>query len=550
MVGVALVSGPACNALFGVDELCFDCGGSTTSAGGAGAGSQGGGGTGGTVGPCQPGTTRPCYDGLPGTEGVGPCRGGIETCGDDGETWSGCQGEVIPQTEDCHSEQDEDCNGYGCGETVWSLVFGDGADEEARRVVVDEFGRAIVGGAFGGSMVVGSGTIGPAEGQYDPFLLAVLPDGVPLEGRAFAGLGRNALEGLALDGEGNILIAGGNSGTLDFGFGPLVASGGDGYIAKLDPLGQPLWSVAFGGNGTDEAQDVGVLPGGDVIVAGYFDNSANFAGTVLTGAANDAVLARLDGTSGVPVWVHSHGSAGSQIPIDLAVGGDGNSVVCGYFENTLSFGGANLVSAGNSDVFVVKLDGNGAEIWSHRYGGAGDQRAFRVATDSQNSVVLVGSFAHDITFGVDTLTATANRTGFVAKLSSAGAPQWSMAFGEGDQALGLGVAIDGQDNLWLSGVFEGTVDFGGGALSGTAGQPNLFVAKLAPDGSHLHSRAFAIVDYPGSAPFNFWNFWNDIAVDSAGFAVVTGYFHTEIDFAPAEHLSSGGADIFVAKLAP
>jgi hypothetical protein len=60
--------------------------------------------------PCQPGLTQACYDGRPGTEGVGPCRGGTRTCSSDG-VWGPCQGQVIPQLEICDNGIDDDCNG-------------------------------------------------------------------------------------------------------------------------------------------------------------------------------------------------------------------------------------------------------------------------------------------------------------------------------------------------------------------------------------------------------------------------------------------------------
>jgi hypothetical protein len=61
---------------------------------------------------CTEGDTRPCYSGPAGTEGVGICAGGTETCGTNGE-WSGaCDGEVLPATgEQCTNTLDDDCDG-------------------------------------------------------------------------------------------------------------------------------------------------------------------------------------------------------------------------------------------------------------------------------------------------------------------------------------------------------------------------------------------------------------------------------------------------------
>ena len=59
---------------------------------------------------CDPGDTVECYDGLPVTEDVGPCRGGMRTCLPSGN-WSECQGQVLPTLEVCGNGLDENCSG-------------------------------------------------------------------------------------------------------------------------------------------------------------------------------------------------------------------------------------------------------------------------------------------------------------------------------------------------------------------------------------------------------------------------------------------------------
>jgi len=62
------------------------------------------------MGPCNAGDTRTCYTGAMGTEGVGPCTGGNQTCLAGG-TWGNCEGEVLPKTENCTDGIDNNCNG-------------------------------------------------------------------------------------------------------------------------------------------------------------------------------------------------------------------------------------------------------------------------------------------------------------------------------------------------------------------------------------------------------------------------------------------------------
>jgi hypothetical protein len=59
---------------------------------------------------CVPNSTQPCYTGPGGTEGVGICKAGKQTCNNSGTAWSSCTGEVTPQTEVCYNSMDDDCD--------------------------------------------------------------------------------------------------------------------------------------------------------------------------------------------------------------------------------------------------------------------------------------------------------------------------------------------------------------------------------------------------------------------------------------------------------
>ncbi len=59
---------------------------------------------------CTEGQTRSCYTGAEGTQDVGPCKAGTETCGADG-SWGQCEGQVLPVPENCGTKQDDNCDG-------------------------------------------------------------------------------------------------------------------------------------------------------------------------------------------------------------------------------------------------------------------------------------------------------------------------------------------------------------------------------------------------------------------------------------------------------
>src|SRR5262245_7420768 len=96
----------ACNAITGVRDFSFSEslseGGSTPGAAGSGGAAAGGGGaiggeggTGGARERCEPNLARPCYTGPQGTQNVGLCIAGEETCSPDGSGFGPCVGQVI-----------------------------------------------------------------------------------------------------------------------------------------------------------------------------------------------------------------------------------------------------------------------------------------------------------------------------------------------------------------------------------------------------------------------------------------------------------------------
>ncbi len=72
--------------------------------------------------PCtKDGETRDCYGGPAGTEGKGLCLKGKQTC--TSGKWTECVGEVIPVTEVCEDQKDNDCDGEVDEKAQYALSF-------------------------------------------------------------------------------------------------------------------------------------------------------------------------------------------------------------------------------------------------------------------------------------------------------------------------------------------------------------------------------------------------------------------------------------------
>jgi hypothetical protein len=170
---------------------------------------------------------------------------------------------------------------------------------------------------------------------------------------------------MAVDGSGNVVLAGGFTGTVDFGNGALQSNGQSGYLVKLSgTTGSAVWSKSFVASiyylfGTSSASAVGVTTdsAGNVIVTGQFWEQCNFGGGVKVvpsiGTA-DGFVAKYSGTTGAYVSMQQFGGNGPDWGTSVAVDPSGNAIVTGTTQGG-TFGGTTLPSAGGYDVFLMKL---------------------------------------------------------------------------------------------------------------------------------------------------------------------------------------------------
>jgi hypothetical protein len=450
-------------------------------------------------------------------------------------------GEVTPTPEDCATATDEDCDGLAppCkGKPLWSERAGDVADQYGFAVAVDLGGNVLVTGQYDGVMDFGGCSLSKMAGT-GLFVAKLDPSGACLWSKSAGATGNQYGHDVAVDGAGNVLVTGDFTGALDFGGCPLSKGLGTGlFVAKLDPSGACLWSKNAGAAGSQHGWGAAVDGAGNVLVTGEFTSAMDFGGCPLSKATGHGLfLAKLD-PSGTCVWSKSGGATGKQSSYDVAIDGPGNALITGEFASTLDLGGCPLSNSGASGLFVAKVDPSGACLWSK---AAGDSTSGNsVAVDSSGNVLLTGSYSGALDMGGCPLSKPDGSGFFVAKLDPAGACVWSKgAAADMGNQYGRAVAVDGTDNVLVTGSFDGVVDFGGGSFV-SAGK-DFFVVKLDAGGDHQWSRrAGGPLDDTG----------NGVAVDSVGNVVVTGAFNGTADFGTGPLVSPGGADIFVAKYGP
>ena len=114
--------------------------------------------------------------------------------------------------------------------------------------------------------------------------------------------------------------------------------------------------------------------------------------------------------------------------------------------------------------------------------------------DGSGNVYTTGQFSGTVDFGAGDVTAAGvNRDIYITKLNSSGAHQWTNTYGDSPADWGSGVALDTAGNVHVTGTFLGTVDFGAGNVSSAAGGNDGFVVKLNSSGQAVVAPGLSLI---------------------------------------------------------
>jgi hypothetical protein len=422
----------------------------------------------------------------------------------------------------------------------WSGRFGDADQQTGRDIGVDPSGNIVVAGSFWGTVDFGGGDLTSA-GATDIFVAKFSPDGSHVWSKRFGNSTSQDLAYVAIDASGNVIITGSFYGSVDFGGGDLTSAGSnDIFVAKFSPDGSHVWSKRFGSGGPQSGLGISTDGSGNVVVAGRFTGTVDFGGGALSSAGGDDVFVAKFTPDGTHIWSKRFGDASAQYATDLVVDGPGNVTITGYLDGSVDFGGGDLTGAGSIDIFVAKFDPAGAHLWSKRFGDSDEQQALGIAGDPSGNVIIAGYFDGTVNFGGGDLTGAGDYDVFLAKFDPSGAHVWSKRFGDAQGQEAFCVAADESGKVILAGHFAGTVECGGDPLT-AAGSYDIFVAKFGANGAHLWSDSFG----DASEQYVF-----GIAAGASGVVAITGELYGTVDFGGGALTSAGTRDIFVAKFAP
>jgi len=188
--------------------------------------------------------------------------------------------------------------------------------------------------------------------------------------------------------------------------------------------------------------------------------------------------------------------------------------------------------------------------WAVRMGGISGDYGYGIGVDTSGNVYTTGRFIGTVDFdpgsGNYSLTSSGNLEIFISKLDATGNFLWAKRIGSSGADEASSLALDRDENIYITGTFRNTVDFDPdtGIFNLTsAGNADIFIAKFRPSGEFVWARGMGGIDNDGCF---------SIALDSDGNIYGAGWFSHTVDFDPGAGVYSltvtRGTDPFVLKL--
>jgi hypothetical protein len=380
------------------------------------------------------------------------------------------------------------------------------------NIELDAAGNVYAIGDFFETSLIVPGVAGnlvlPNHGRNDVYAVKLNSSGLALWGHSFGGAEDEVPGSIAVDGQGNLFVAGRFSESATIGNTTLASQGlGDVFIAKIDSAGAFEWGRQIAGSNWTNVESLDVDPAGNLYLTGSYDESVTFLSSENVTLPDvpywhSFYLAKM-APNGDFVWAHGYvGATNNRLTVDPA----GALVMAGRYTNVTDFdpGPGKLVlpeqsvNVATDDLYVLKLTLDGEMTWVKTIGGDASVFASRVAIGLNGQIHIAGSYGGTIDFdpsGNQYFLTSQWTDAFVATLDAAGNFVAARGWGGDKGDSGAGLAVDALGNVYVAGSFHGVapVDFDPGVGTHwltSNGDSDGYILKLTPPTGSIASRVW------------------------------------------------------------
>lgn len=446
----------------------------------------------------------------------------------------------------------------------WAISNTGANSDYAKKTCSDPSGNIFLAGNFSSSpFQLGSISLNNAGlSGSDGFIAKLDQSGNVLWAQRIGGTNNEYINGICSDASGNVYVVGqfNSSGITisPYSIGNYTTSGSyDIFVACYNSSGTIQWLKSFGNVKDDYASACvysnslsALYIGGAYYSASVTVGTNTLTNTSATGTITDVFLARLTNTGSV-TWAKTTGSSNSNEGIiDVTIDSNSDVLFCGNFSpgtSTTVIGATTLTTTGGQDMYFSKYNSAGTPQWSKNFGtsfnGSGDFVG-GMCLDPSNNIYLTGTYiGASLIAGSFTLTNTGGYDSFIAKTNSTGTFQWANKIAATQDEYSNGIAIDGGNNLYVTGAFTGTNLVVGTTTivnSNPGSTQDVYVLKYNPTGTVAWANTAKGADNENAS---------GISADINGNVFVCGnIFTAPTAFGNTTLTTSGSTEAFVAKI--
>ena len=349
--------------------------------------------------------------------------------------------------------------------TLPLTLLGQGWEQNYGDLNTDEYGYSVQQTSDGGYIIAGAS-------NNDPFLLKTDGNGNELWSQVFGGDNKTDATSVQQTTDGGYIITGRTYGPSEI------------YLLKTDGNGNEQWSQTFGGI-------IGVN-------FGYSTKQTNDGGYIITGQnQEDVILIKTDG-NGNELWTKFFGGTDLDRGYSVQQTNDGGYIITGFISDTTIF-------FPTADVYLIKTDVNGIELWSQTFGGTSSDWGYSVQQTNDGGYIITGNTN---SFG------NGSSDVYLIKTDGNGNEQWSQTFGGTDGDEGYSVQQTNDGGYIITGW---TASFGS-----PYGQ--IYLIKTDGNGNEQWSQTFGGTIWNSSVSSG-----NSVQQTTDGGYIITGMINNEFD---------------------
>lgn len=239
--------------------------------------------------------------------------------------------------------------------------------------------------------------------------------------------------GIACDNSGNVIVCGRYMQTVTFGTFTLTAStilDMDGFIMKLSNAGSVIWArkLTSPGQGQDALSSIAVDNSDNIYTIGHVDSSAVIESITLPLTDGDKLIIIKYDQNGIPIWAKASTTGFQSNMNRITKGNDNDLYFTGSFITSLKIDTFTVLSIGESDGYLGRIDENGKVKWIKGFGGTLSESGNGLVLDNANNIFVAGDFRGTVTFGSTILTSAGSSDIYLARFKQCDPPVTSINY--------------------------------------------------------------------------------------------------------------------------